>query len=506
MSECRKQINIPAELIALLTSSADLPSLPAVVVRIIEASRDPEISLADIAEILRVDTALTAKLLKIANSPIYARPQSVSTLRDALSLLGLNASITIALSFSLVSSLSSNTSQSYNYDDYWRRSILSATIARQIGITLGKNNLEELFLASLLQDIGILAIDSVHLDDALEDCDKNHFSRIRCEKNRWGVDHSDIGAWLLKSWNFPEKLYNAVLCSHIRYTRPTPNSEDEVFRQCVWISGVLSEIWLDVDRERIIAQHIDAIDDLLGLNREKFNTFLNTVDSLLPEMARLFEMTIINETKREEVLNNARTILMEQNLQLIQKHNEHQTQLKSLIEKTQHIEEEANRDHLTHSYNRKHIEELLELEFVYSSDRQRPLTLAFIDIDNFKPINDTYGHQAGDKVLQDIAYFFSRQIRKHDILARYGGDEFLLMLPNTKSIEAEVLLNRIIAVLEKMPGTLFNENYLKVSLSIGTATYSQSSEINSPENLISCADKALYLSKQSGKNQISRYN
>lgn len=138
MSQCNKSLELPAEIEQQLSKCDSLPSLPSVVVRIIEASKDPEICLAEVADIISVDPALSAKLLKIANSPVYARVQQVTTLRDALSVLGLNTSLTVALSFSLVSSLKSQTSDDGDFRIFWKRSIISATVARQIGLVLNE--------------------------------------------------------------------------------------------------------------------------------------------------------------------------------------------------------------------------------------------------------------------------------------------------------------------------------------------------------------------------------
>jgi diguanylate cyclase (GGDEF)-like protein len=511
MSQCSKNLELPAEIEQQLSKCDSLPSLPSVVVRIIEASKDPEISLAEVAEIISLDPALSAKLLKIANSPVYARAHQATTLRDALSILGLNASLTVALSFSLVSSLKSQTGDDDNFRNFWKRSIISATAARQIGLMLNEKNLEEFFLASLLQDIGMLAVNCARLTDPAENCtyqdscNKTHFERVRCEKSLWGIDHSDIGAWLLKSWQLPEKLYQAVLCSHSKDCNASAEISARKFARCVWLSGVLSDIWLDQDRERIIEEHRHTVQQLLGMDQEGFYEFINQVDSQLPDMSSLFDVALLDEKSREQILNEARDILVEQNLKLIQQSSQCQQEIVSLQKKAQNIEEKANRDHLTGTSNRKHIEELLGTEFEIARRRQRPLSLAFIDIDHFKQINDNHGHQAGDLVLKQIAGFFAAQIRQQDSLARYGGDEFLLLLHNTSEDDAYSLLSRIMTSLQSSPSIEVNEQLIRVTISIGMASFTPGDKTASPEQLVDAADQALYQSKKSGRNTISRY-
>jgi len=320
-----------------------------------------------------------------------------------------------------------------------------------------------------------------------------------------GVDHSDIGAWLLKSWNLPEKLYNAVLCSHTNYTKPAQTFEKEIFFQCVSLSGKMADIWFEEDRAQALEQNRKYIKDLLGIGEKEFHEFINDINNLLPEVSSLFEIKIVDDKRREAVLNEARNILMERNINLIKQFDDYRNEIKSLTEKSKDFEEEANRDHLTHAYNRKYIDNLLQETFIISNTEHTPLSLAFIDIDNFKPINDTHGHLAGDKVLREIADFFTRKIRKTDTLARYGGDEFLLMLPNTDAKTAADLLNRLIVELKASPGTEFQGESLKVSTSIGVATQMSNSSFDELEDLIHAADKSLYNAKKTGKNKLMSY-
>lgn len=502
MSECNKNVTIPPEIERYLSSCARLPSLPSVVIKIIDASKDPEISLGDVADILRVDPALSAKLLRIANSPLYAKRREISNLRDALSLLGLNAALTISLSFSLVRSLNNTEETSDdNYENFWKRSILSATIARQIGLTLKLPNLEDFFLASLLQDIGVLAL-YYSSSESLNDTTSRTPKFIDNELDKLGVDHSDIGAWLLKSWNLPEKLYTAILCSNTPYTKHAEPSEDEMFYQCISLSGALSSIWLDEDKDNAIEINSKYVESLLGFDKEQFNTFINDIDKLLPEVSSLFDLIIIDDSQREEVINEARNILMEHNLNIIKKFDDHQEKIESLTEKTKDIEKAASRDHLTGTYNRKHIEKLLNEEFTNASKNHEPLSLAFIDLDDFKIVNDTYGHLAGDKVLRELADLFNQKIRSTDKLARYGGDEFLIMLPRTDYDISKKLLSRLIKGLEESEGFKFNGGSVKVSCSIGMATHLSDGSYKTLEDLIEAADKALYKAKKAGKNII----
>ena len=112
-----------------------------------------------VAKVLSMDSALSTKVLRIANSPLYAQRRKSENLRQALVVLGLNATLTLALSFSLVKSLRAGKANGIDYPLYWRRALVAATAARALADALRQPMAEEIFLAALLQDVGILALD-----------------------------------------------------------------------------------------------------------------------------------------------------------------------------------------------------------------------------------------------------------------------------------------------------------------------------------------------------------
>jgi len=128
---------------------------------------------------------------------------------------------------------------------------------------------------------------------------------------------------------------------------------------------------------------------------------------------------------------------------------------------------------------------------------KHPLSLAVIDIDFFKKINDGYGHQTGDKVLKVVAHFVSKKLREIDFIARFGGEEFVLILPETTTEQSLILLNRI---REKLANTPFKtgDEKITVTVSIGVAQFK---EDDTGETVFARADEALYQAKESGRNQ-----
>ncbi len=161
----------------------------------------------------------------------------------------------------------------------------------------------------------------------------------------------------------------------------------------------------------------------------------------------------------------------------------------------------AKTDSLTGIANHRMFNDSLTREIARADRNQLGFSLALIDIDDFKKINDTYGHLVGDRVLKDLTNRICSIIRKGDLLARYGGEEFALILPDTSDEGAEALAERIRAAISDPPLSL-REGEISYTISIGLAFYNGSMPADK-DQLIGNADRALYKSKRSGKNCIS---
>ena len=175
------------------------------------------------------------------------------------------------------------------------------------------------------------------------------------------------------------------------------------------------------------------------------------------------------------------------------------TQLLQSIERA-NLFKQATRDGLTQLYNVRHFNLLFEAEFRNESTLKfRTLSIIMCDIDNFKRVNDTYGHQAGDTILREIAATIQSKCRHMDVAGRYGGEEFIIMLSGANALDAAALADKIrIAVSEKK--FKFGDAVYSTTISLGVAEYYKE-KVKS--ELVERADKALYESKHTGKNKVS---
>jgi two-component system cell cycle response regulator len=159
------------------------------------------------------------------------------------------------------------------------------------------------------------------------------------------------------------------------------------------------------------------------------------------------------------------------------------------------------RDSLTELFNHRHSIELLGLEFERVGRYAAGVSVAMTDIDHFKAINDEHGHVAGDVVLRDLARLLKESLRTVDAVGRYGGEEFVAVLPHTTHDEALHTAERIRRAVQEHPFRA-GDAELRVTVSIGVASY-PSTEVDSPGALIREADKALYRAKQGGRNRVA---
>jgi len=166
--------------------------------------------------------------------------------------------------------------------------------------------------------------------------------------------------------------------------------------------------------------------------------------------------------------------------------------------------EKANRqDGLTKVLNRRYWEEQLKQEIHRAQRYQHPLSLILFDLDKFKDLNDKYGHLGGDFVLVELASFIGSLLRDSDLLGRYGGEEFGIILPDTALAGAADVADRIRQAVAEHP-MLFNQQTIRATLSIGVAEFAPKQHFLH-DDIIRCADIALYNAKRTGRNRVCSY-
>jgi diguanylate cyclase (GGDEF)-like protein len=173
------------------------------------------------------------------------------------------------------------------------------------------------------------------------------------------------------------------------------------------------------------------------------------------------------------------------------------TDITKFKEKSNILEYQASHDKLTGLFNRNKFDEIFSKEIKRAKRYNNDLSIIIFDIDDFKMINDTYGHQIGDEVLKDMAKIALSSVREQDINIRWGGEEFLILLPQTNLLGAIAVANKVKTSIEKH---LFTDKSLQITASFGVAQFTN--EDDNENTIISKADALLYEAKRTGKNKV----
>jgi diguanylate cyclase (GGDEF)-like protein len=168
------------------------------------------------------------------------------------------------------------------------------------------------------------------------------------------------------------------------------------------------------------------------------------------------------------------------------------------------MKESAERDELTKVYNFRYFEKFFDKEYELAIRHNQPLSLIVLDFDHLKYFNDTYGHQAGNRLIKTIAQLIQRKVRKTDWVTRFGGDEFTIVLPQTNQAGAMLVAEKIRSEIAKQE-MKFNGKSYHLTASLGVATCYKEDKSFNAKMLVSRADHALYRAKEEGRNRVCLY-
>ncbi|NZA26052.1 GGDEF domain-containing protein [Luteimonas sp. SJ-92] len=487
------------ELEAQLGRCRDLPTPPGVALRVIELAQDPAADLTATAEAISLDPALSARILRIANSPLFASAsrRSSATVSQALALLGLNAALSLALGFSLAATMRGGDQVAAERERFWRRSVLGAMASRLLGEQAGLERLEELMLAGLLQDIGALALMQA-LPERYAELGGGPAGVPALERERalFGADHAEVGAWLAARWNLPAYLQRLI-------ARHECGEDDDAALVCVAGSGLLADLWLGSGGPEALRGIAAALERRTGLSGAEIARLMERMSASAPELGTLFDVRLEHPRQVHELRQQALELMVVRNLVEVRDAADARREIDALKTRTRDLSEQVRRDPLTGAYNRLQLEEVLQREFEEALRCKRPLSIAFVDLDDFKRINDRHGHLVGDQVLQEFCRCLGRQLRQTDLLARYGGEEFLIVLSNCDADAARATLERILAEISSTPMALVDGAPLYITFSAGLACQGGGDQFASAEDLLKAADEALYGAKRDGRNQVA---
>ena len=307
--------DIPASLLTALNSCRTLPSIPGVVLEVLDLSQDPDIGTAKVAKAVSRDPALVAKILKVANSPWCGVRRDVTTLNQAVSLLGVNGTMSLALSFSLIRGLQKAADSHFDHQKYWRRSVISATAAQSIGMCLKSPNQDECFLTGLLQDIGMLVMNEAvpRYGQLVASSGNTHRTLIETERRELGTDHAQVGTWFLRKCGLPARLTEAVSESH----RKESTSENALGRFAL-LGSLIAEIWTCPNTVEATKKAAEAAWKQFQLSSNQFSLVLAKTAADLPQITKNLDIPVGDEAFINGLLDQACEAVAELNLRALQ--------------------------------------------------------------------------------------------------------------------------------------------------------------------------------------------
>ncbi|WP_424195668.1 diguanylate cyclase [Ampullimonas aquatilis] len=636
-----------------LKAGGKLPSPRGTAMEIIRLSQSDSVSNQQIARVIQTDPALSAKLIKAANSPVLGVHRPVVAINQAIMFLGLPLVRQLALGFSLVSDYQTGECKPFDYQTYWSQSLFTGIAAQVLASTLRVAVPEEIFICGLLSQIGRLALATLHPEKyavVLTEMQKQFGQPLPSEKLRtieqklFAIDHNTLTTAMVSDWGFPiifakalqyqyepdhealevgSRSHTLAVALNLAYRLSQLVFADKNARTAaltpllfdaghlgieaddlVRISDNVVALWeewgqilslgthrpgniisIRTDSEqkntpaeeaakepeltgdsrpitneplRILVADDDAA--LIGVVKKlllneghivatakngqeaietalQFNPDMVITDWVMPQVDGL-ELT---HTLRQTMLGKGIYILImttfEADDKLVEAFNmgvddylvkpfpprilkarlaagkrfvQQQREMRRDVENIRKVANElavnnrqlqqaAVTDTLTGLPNRRYAMDRLEQEWAAAKRRNSPLSLIMIDVDNFTLINDQFGHASGDLVLGHIGTTLRAKARLPDAVCRYGGDEFLIICPDTSPEDALLAAKRLRNELEKTP-LLDEGQVIHPTLSLGYATADFG---NSITDLLEQADQAVYRAKQKGKNSIS---
>jgi diguanylate cyclase (GGDEF)-like protein len=506
------------QLVERIRQCQNLPSLPSIAVQVLDLAQRPDVGIAEIAQVISRDPALSGKILRTVNSSFYARAQTISTISHAVTILGLQSVKTLVLGFSLVSSLANRKSKGFRHLHYWKRSVYAATAARMVGAKIELVQQEELFIAALLSDIGMLVLDRVLGDEYGELGSKHetHSELLAAEVEKYRMTHAEVGGMLADEWKLPPILATPIRCHH----DPDVVKDPPLRRltEVVGLAGRIADVFVDPNAAPAIAEVRQRMLNRYQMPGEDCDLLLGEINLRTREVASLFEIQIGSAESFEAILKRANEALVEMTLrsqaqasQLQQQATQLEKKAGTLQEMNSVLKKVATVDALTGLANRSRFDAFLTEHFVSAVAQRRPLSLLMVDLDRFKLVNDKHGHPAGDAVLKAVGRLVNGSTRPGDLAARYGGEEMALVLPNTARADAATIADALRKAIAASPIPIPNGHEpLAVTASVGVVAYEPGgaapSPFREPAHLVKAADLALYTAKKSGRNCVKVFS
>jgi diguanylate cyclase (GGDEF)-like protein len=484
------------EILEKVLSCKRIPSLPAVALRVLELTQDKNVSFNELADTITNDIGLASKVLRTVNSSFYALRKPCGSINQAIVMLGLSAVKTLALGFSLVSSIAKVQGEGFDLQTYWRRTLVSGIAAKCVAGQTRIGNDEECFLGGLLQDVGMIAMFmALEQDyvDVLKCAGEDHSQLTKEELAVFGVSHADIGAQLATRWKLPSELIMPIRY-HERPTAAPPENLRQV--QAVALGSIAAEVINSPEPAVALKRFYQRAEQWFGLRNNQADDIIKAATTHAKDIARLLQVDIGEVRGVDEMRSKAQKQLADIALP---------------FEPQAAAGESTDLDPLTGLPARKSLNQNMVAAFEQAVFTNTPFALALVEIDQLTALA-SQGQPMVDAAISEVcARLKTLACPPAVLLCRYDDTRLAMLFPSADRLNATRQFEQIRTSLAQSPIEVAPPGLMKTpigfSLSAGLAAIEQQTreKITDPDELLSVCERALASARKAGQNTLRVY-
>jgi diguanylate cyclase (GGDEF)-like protein len=504
------------QLLEIVSGLQILPTTIGVPMRVLQLQRSGSASAADFSEALAADPGLCTKVLRLANSASFARSKATTKVSDAVAAIGLKNLLSLVFGLSIGGIFNKLSLPPAEKSLLWRASLLKAIAAREYALRRSPELAEEAFICGMVQDLALpvlYAADRSAWPELASILEMEDDARAERERAMNGIDHAKLGQLVAVQMGLPglyqfatgnhhdgtqglaalgngrvaEALHLAAALPH----RLTQVGKSAFARFCTRLpadraSGVVKP---DPELLKAIVEKYNAMLGLLGESDESSSAFKQFLQAMGTEVAQCLEQAIIESNSTISSLKSR------------------ESELEGKIGTLKEQAIQSDYDALTKVLNRRGFVSRAARLLALAREYQAGVAMGFVDLDDFKSINDKLGHALGDAALQGVGARLSEAIRGRGLVGRLGGDEFAFMtISNAAGAHTPAVGDQVMAKeAERLMGALANLSISgaggkrSLTTSIGLIWAGVPSPQQTVEEVVKGADELMYAAKRSGK-------